>query len=432
MTEGTTNDAPRVGLCTALAAAQERCKPVAKDGYNKHHSYAYASSEAIYAQSREAFDGTGLVLISTGSKVEMRETTMGPLTSKQHERGEHYDPTLRLPALWLVRAFDLVHVSGESKALTVEWPVVLEAGRTLDKALAGAMTSSLAYLLRDLLIMPRVAKSDDMNANERDAERAADEAYDAAEKAAAAAKDPKPKQTAKGRRSQDAGVHERPPARTNPTPPSNGAGSSPPQGAPPAPSATVPPRDVTPIDLAKPSPETVGSARRIGPAALEAIKGAPETVLSPDVAAALIAEVAARAKDGEAHPLVKSWRKKFATTLPTVAGARGIVGVIGLELDHAARVRIAADAEKAKAERARLDAEAASRPVISEPVHEDVKTPSANERVLAAMPERNVLGPRMDEDEPDDVCPTCGARDCICDDVRTGHIVGADDKDWRS
>jgi hypothetical protein len=49
------------------------------------------------------------------------------------------------------------------------WPVTLERGRPLDKAVAIASTSSLGYLLRDLLLMARVDPGDEAAARQPEA-----------------------------------------------------------------------------------------------------------------------------------------------------------------------------------------------------------------------------------------------------------------------
>jgi hypothetical protein len=56
----------------------------------------------------------------------------------------------------------LLHTSGERMEITIAWPVVPDRGRPLDKAVASAATTSLSYLLRDLLLMPRVDEADDI------------------------------------------------------------------------------------------------------------------------------------------------------------------------------------------------------------------------------------------------------------------------------
>ena len=64
------------------------------------------------------------------------------------------------------RSFLLMHSSGECIQLKTEWPVCPDKARPLDKAVASAVTTSLAYLLRDLLCMPRVAEGDDLAGRE--------------------------------------------------------------------------------------------------------------------------------------------------------------------------------------------------------------------------------------------------------------------------
>jgi hypothetical protein len=48
--------------------------------------------------------------------------------------------------------------------MATKWPFAEEKGRPLDKALAGALTSSLGYWLRSLLLVPR----DDEEMDKRD------------------------------------------------------------------------------------------------------------------------------------------------------------------------------------------------------------------------------------------------------------------------
>ena len=49
-----------------------------------------------------------------------------------------------------------------------EWAIILEKGRPLDKAIAGADTASLSYMLRDLLILPRVEAGTEMDDDARE------------------------------------------------------------------------------------------------------------------------------------------------------------------------------------------------------------------------------------------------------------------------
>ena len=53
--------------------------------------------------------------------------------------------------------FELCHpASGESQTDKADFPAQLKKGTPLDKAVAAALTTSLAYWLRDLLLIPRV------------------------------------------------------------------------------------------------------------------------------------------------------------------------------------------------------------------------------------------------------------------------------------
>lgn len=135
-------------LAAALAEAQKRCKPVEHDRRNEHHRYDYTSSEAIIEAARQALADTGLALLTNSPRL----TTVGSGASTQ---------------FILTRNVGLLHTSGESCLFDpIEWPVIPGNGRPLDKAFAGAITSSLGYFLRDLLLMARVAEGDDISARD--------------------------------------------------------------------------------------------------------------------------------------------------------------------------------------------------------------------------------------------------------------------------
>jgi hypothetical protein len=121
-------------LGAALSAAQGMVSGVEKDKKNTFHKYAYASAEALIAEGKAALSKCGLAL------VPIRVAIQG---------GD------------LHRQFLLLHSSGESLPLEVVWPIVEEKGRPIDKATSIASTSSLGYLLRDLLLMPRVDEEPD-------------------------------------------------------------------------------------------------------------------------------------------------------------------------------------------------------------------------------------------------------------------------------
>jgi hypothetical protein len=134
-------------LAEALATARERCRAVAKSSENTFHKYKYASADAIIAEATEAMNGTGLSLVPLSKRV--RTVSVG--TFAYHE----YD--LR---------FLLIHTSGESIPLEFSWPICVDKGRPLDRATATADTTSLAYALRGLLLMPRVDPHDEMDSRD--------------------------------------------------------------------------------------------------------------------------------------------------------------------------------------------------------------------------------------------------------------------------
>ena len=170
-------------LASALLAAQRALPSVGKDAKNSFHHYAYTSAEGMISACREALHGAGLTLRRAGWKFD--GTPDGGLLTSQ---------------------FILSHgASGEQATDETMWIVVPEKGRPLDKALAGALTSSLGYYLRDLLLVPR---EDETEMDRRD-----DRTYEPRKSTPAPARPaPGPRQTA-----QEA-PQAAPAARTAPTP----------------------------------------------------------------------------------------------------------------------------------------------------------------------------------------------------------------------
>ncbi len=134
-------------LDAALLRAQSTLKAVGKDATNSFHRYNYTSSEGMLSACREALHGAGLVVRRTHWTIE-QGGEFGNLVS------------------WIVCAHP---ASGTELKDSVTWPIVPEKGRPLDKALAGALTSSLNYYLRDLLQVPREEETmDSRDDRERD------------------------------------------------------------------------------------------------------------------------------------------------------------------------------------------------------------------------------------------------------------------------
>ena len=148
-------------LAGALAQAQASVSRVLKEDANSFHKYQYASAESLMQAWTEASAPVGLALVPISQ------------SPSRDEAGTY----------WLHSEWLLMHSAGDTLNLADVWPIVPERGRPLDKAVASAKTSSLGYLLRALMVAPRVLPGDDMDDNARDTARQAAEAREVKAKA---------------------------------------------------------------------------------------------------------------------------------------------------------------------------------------------------------------------------------------------------------
>ena len=140
---------PQAALAAALNKAQGAAGAVSKGSRNNFHKYKYASAEALIEEGRSALHGAGLALVPDSQSIELG-TGDGLSVLK--------------------RTYTLIHSGGGSLTMSQEWPIIPEKGRPMDKAVASAVTASLGYFLRDLLLMPRVDPADDLDSNTRDSQ----------------------------------------------------------------------------------------------------------------------------------------------------------------------------------------------------------------------------------------------------------------------
>lgn len=136
------------GLMTAriaagLVKAQAHAKATERRGVSGDGTYKYATADDLVADGKEALAAGGLSLLVYGLFFE--------------DGGKV-----------ICRSATLVHESGDCLAVgPLRWPVVSDRGRPMDKAVATAMTSSLGYMFRDLLCIPRTtADGADMDARQ--------------------------------------------------------------------------------------------------------------------------------------------------------------------------------------------------------------------------------------------------------------------------
>jgi hypothetical protein len=119
-------------LMTALSVAQKAIRSVGKDAKNDFAKYDYVSAETMISECRRALHKAGLVFSRTAW--EMKTTEFG---------------------VTVVSNYVLNHPeSGEQISMSSEM-IVPPAQKQLDKATLAALTTSLNYMLRDMLLIPR-------------------------------------------------------------------------------------------------------------------------------------------------------------------------------------------------------------------------------------------------------------------------------------
>lgn len=121
-------------IAAALLKAQQAVESVKKDATNSFHRYNYTSAEEMIGACRKALHDHGLVATRATWSINKDIGEFGCIVS----------------------TMTLMHAdSGERIDAPITWPIVPEKGRPMDKAIAAALTSSLSYWLRDLLMLPR-------------------------------------------------------------------------------------------------------------------------------------------------------------------------------------------------------------------------------------------------------------------------------------
>lgn len=130
-------------LSAALLVAQGSVDRVERDAANTFHKYRYTSAEGMLGACRAALGVAGVCVRRSSWRIDAASAFVESTFEVS------YPPT------------------GERLVDVVSWPVVLEKGRPLDKAVAGALTTSLSYWLRDLLLLPR-QDEDEENMDKRD------------------------------------------------------------------------------------------------------------------------------------------------------------------------------------------------------------------------------------------------------------------------
>lgn len=131
------HDDPPRNVYDGLRRAQTLVSHAAKDSRNDFHKYTYASAESMISACRAAL------------------ATAGVMARRRSWR-------ISEDGMFVLSTFE-VALGATGETLTdadVPWAIVVERGKPVDKALAGALTTSLSYWLRDLLLLPREEEAD--------------------------------------------------------------------------------------------------------------------------------------------------------------------------------------------------------------------------------------------------------------------------------
>lgn len=131
----------------ALLRAREACSEIRRDAVDKRDGFKFVSAETMFKVGGGALTNAGLVLVPVCTKTARDRV--------ESQWPDNLRPKLE-PALMIIRSFVLRHAeSGEQIELELPWPVLMHDKR-IDRAFPAAITSSLKYLVRDLLMLPAV------------------------------------------------------------------------------------------------------------------------------------------------------------------------------------------------------------------------------------------------------------------------------------
>lgn len=132
-------------IAQGLLTAQKAIGEVKKDAENTYHGYKYTSADEMVRVARAALHASGLTLTLTGHDFSVLPEIQAVFSE---------DDAVP-PYIFVTSHFSLEHESGERRAFDFTLPAIPGSGRPLDKAILGCMTTSTAYVLRDLLQIPR-------------------------------------------------------------------------------------------------------------------------------------------------------------------------------------------------------------------------------------------------------------------------------------
>ena len=137
----------------ALVLALRNARPIAKDARNQHQGYSYISADAVIGACQKWMADAGLAL-TVGRTFKPFSPEVSEMLKPVGKAGR---PATGRTAGVLVLEFSLYAIAAEDAdpiTLNYEQPVVIDAGRPLDKAVAAANTTALRYFLGTMFLIP--------------------------------------------------------------------------------------------------------------------------------------------------------------------------------------------------------------------------------------------------------------------------------------
>lgn len=157
-----TNGSMNAALVKALHRAQKRVTAIGKHSRNDQQKYDYTSSEDMVGICGTALAEEGLVVRRTAYNVGD--------WSEQSLRTRNGESTYIVAPVSM--RFTIAHVDGGVMEDVATFPAVQSGGRPADKAVAAALTASLGFYLRDLLMVSRGRDVYDIEARKEDIDEA--------------------------------------------------------------------------------------------------------------------------------------------------------------------------------------------------------------------------------------------------------------------
>ena len=147
-------------LYAALSRAVASAQAVAKGSENTYSHYKYASAEALIEESRGHLSAEGIAVLPRAWAVV--PLASGPVSSGG-KAGMYFAD--------VVVTYLVTHKDGGFEVCQAATPACTDNGRPQDKAVATALTYSLGYFLRSLLLLPRVDAEHDVDQRDDRQER---------------------------------------------------------------------------------------------------------------------------------------------------------------------------------------------------------------------------------------------------------------------